>query len=562
MFAVADNIFFTTDVGNPNSCCKCIARSVRFPGPTFTQSADVAVWSFNFSLKCCDPLTDIAGSALYFLFGSILPVAPKAIKSDPSKSGVDAVPVGIPCVFKNSWLTAWIFTSDCLLSILPSAPRTLFNGLAPYNLETSLPALDLKNLDEEKSEYPYPPGLAPGVENALNPLVLWWPLLLIVTPLEAPTAIILFLRLAITPPRFLFCTGTIIAWPSLRALIPSGSCCAIPFLITNSPGVSIAGTVSVFPNPGTWSPLLKNTFPPMLNLFGLVVSIEYGAPKVLTPRAPAILLIRPLFLGLVSSFMLAFPVTGSNAGWSTIGSWVKLIVLPCAVAIPVAAWPIIASICWFNAIILALAWSTFILDAWSSATICADSAAANEVILDISGSSAWYESDNEVVIKPVAAISFLSNAISCCDCIANAPVIEWNLAASSATIPVETPRIALAPATFGKSPDIYICGLLLIFWLTNGAPGTTPNIVCADFSSAVILLNGFKWEKDLVSLSLIKGWFGTTSLPPPTTVFPATVEITGLADIVPELAFLLNSSNSKFKLASACPKIFAALASL
>ena len=55
------------------------------------------------------------------------------------------------------------------------------------------------------------------------------------------------------------------------------------------------------------------TGPPIANLFGLVVSIEYGAPKVLTPSAPAILLIRPLFLGLVNSFMLALPVTGSNA---------------------------------------------------------------------------------------------------------------------------------------------------------------------------------------------------------------------------------------------------------
>ena len=74
----------------------------------------------------------------------------------------------------------------------------------------------------------------------------------------------------------------------------------------------------------------------------------------------------------------------------------------------------------------------------------------------IVGSNAWYESDNDVVIRPVAATSFLSKAISACDCIASAPVIACHFAASAATIPVDAPPIDVNPGIFGRSPDIYI----------------------------------------------------------------------------------------------------------
>ena len=50
------------------------------------------------------------------------------------------------------------------------------------------------------------------------------------------------------------------------------------FLTTNSPGISIAGTVSVFPVPGT--------FPPLANFCGEAPLICLDAPLIAAPDAP------------------------------------------------------------------------------------------------------------------------------------------------------------------------------------------------------------------------------------------------------------------------------------
>ena len=105
----------------------------------------------------------------------------------------------------------------------------------------------------------------------------------------------------------------------------------------------------------TSSPSARYTAPPFANLFGIVVSILYGAPNVLTPSPPAILLRRPLVLpGRASSFMFDLPDL-STTGWLNSGTEPKAIDLPCCPAIFVAAIPIAASICAFNEIIFALA---------------------------------------------------------------------------------------------------------------------------------------------------------------------------------------------------------------
>ena len=117
------------------------------------------------------------------------------------------------------------------------------------------------------------------------------------------------------------------------------------------------------------------------------------------------------------------------------------------------------------------------MPALSSATIAPPSAAAMEVSSTIGGSIAEYDADSSAVTVPVAATSCLSNASSSFDCIAIAAVIECHFAASLATIPVETLFTEVTPGTRGRSPSMYICGLLLIFLFTGPVPGTTPNIV-------------------------------------------------------------------------------------
>ena len=163
-------------------------------------------------------------------------------------------------------------------------------------------------------------------------------------------------------------------------------------------------------------------------------------------------------------------------------------------------------------------------------------------------------------MSPVLETSCLSNLISESDCIASAPVIACHLAASAATTPVDAPPIEVSPGIFGKSPSAYICGLLPIFWLTFGAPGTTPKIVWADLWSNVIPATGFMWDIDLVSCALSKGWLGFTCLP--ATWTPPIVENDGATDICPDFAFCSKIVNSAINPCIAVFNTVAAFASL
>ena len=259
--------------------------------------------------------------------------------------------------------------------------------------------------------------------------------------------------------------------------------------------------------------------------------------------------------------MLDFPALFTT-GWFSNGTEVKLILLPCWPAMSTAAPASIPSTWVFNAIIFALAWSTVNLPACNSVTITADSFAAFATRFVIVGNKAWYDADSSLVINPVLATSCFNILISASDCIASAPVIACHLAASSATIPVEAPPIDVRPWIFGRSPDIYIWGLFPIFWLTFGAPGTTPKIVCADFWSVVIPATGFICDIDLVSCALNNGWFGLTCLPPGTTIVPAIVANAGATDICPAVAFCWRIVNSAINPSIAVFNTVAAFASL
>ena len=61
-----------------------------------------------------------------------------------------------------------------------------------------------------------------------------------------------------------------------------------------------------------------------------------------------------------------------------------------------------------------------------------------------------------VLKVPVLAISFFNVATSLLLNIESDPIRACHLAASPATIPVDTPFTAVSPSIFGRSPDINI----------------------------------------------------------------------------------------------------------
>ena len=141
----------------------------------------------------------------------------------------------------------------------------------------------------------------------------------------------------------------------------------------------------------TYPPSLNPLIGPLLGsiILGLVVSILYPPPDVLTPKPLATSSTSAAVSGLWNiSFMLDFPVTGSTTGWDVNGTVVKLIPLPMPAATCAAVSAIIISIVAFNEIILARAWSTVITPCCNCWTIILPSSAANAVSCCICGSIA------------------------------------------------------------------------------------------------------------------------------------------------------------------------------
>ena len=97
----------------------------------------------------------------------------------------------------------------------------------------------------------------------------------------------------------------------------------------------------------------------------------------------------------------------------------------------------------------------------------------------------------------MAATSVLSNAISACDCIAIAAVMECHFAASAATTPLETPFTEVTPGILGRSLFMYVCGEFESLKFTGFGPGTVENIVSLALWSAVFDPVGLRCDMSL-----------------------------------------------------------------
>ncbi len=172
----------------------------------------------------------------------------------------------------------------------------LLNGLAP---PVGDPAT-LRALSSASSESKFEAPLLTSLLNALSSSVLAIPPSFAISLTLAPRLLNLVappspFKTAILKGDVILPTTPPVAYLLIPDKLPAPKACVADFLITNSPGVNIAGTVSLFPFPGTRPPEAK---PLALNPpVGILILLTNELVAILLAIIALVLAVRALVFG-------------------------------------------------------------------------------------------------------------------------------------------------------------------------------------------------------------------------------------------------------------------------